>query len=380
LIPLNIESIERMTISNYYAGVIGLSLSLSLLFLAIWRALHHFCSKRRISHSWSNRRLFHGLFCIAMTVEALAYADLSGLINLSSSPARSEKWGYILLELLGRSFLEMVAYSFVTMVWLETIKKKVGKTGGILLLCSFLLLLSTCILQALEMLRLPVSNNVDDYTISSNGVSLIDNAEEQELVWVFKLHVLAEGICWFLHGCAAVACSVWITRMIVRLSLFPHIYLYQRTRLLMKPLLPMVLCGGCYILRAIWLFVVLLQNQTRTPIQARFDLGWWVGFEWIPTLILSLMLLYSTRKRDEQSEANNDNSPLVSPVGPPVEAFVNFQRCHSLFSPDELLHDGDENGDENGDDNRSQGSYHLLSSQREENSENEGAAAQLVFL
>mmetsp|Transcript_17537 Transcript_17537/g.25952 ORF Transcript_17537/g.25952 Transcript_17537/m.25952 type:complete len:359 (+) Transcript_17537:178-1254(+) len=343
-----------MLISNYYAGAIGLCLSLFLLFLASWRALYHFCSNR----SWINRRAFHGLFFLAMAVEALAYADLSGLIHLSSSSVVSARRGYILLELLGRSFLEVITYSVVTLIWLEAVRKSVGKWGRASLLFCVVLLFSACVFQAFEMSKIP----------------------EKELLWVYQLHLLVEGFCWFLHGFAAVACSFWTTRQIVRLSVFPQIDRSQQIQLLVKALLPMVLCGVCYGLRAIWLLSTLFQNRARTPTQERDSWSWWIGFEWLPTLIPSLMLLYSTRKRDEQSENNYDNVPLFSPIGPPVEAFVNFQNFHSLFSPSSLReHDADEAED------GSHSSYRLLSSQSDQDSDSEKndqtmrPAAQLMF-
>jgi hypothetical protein len=45
------------------------------------------------------------------------------------------------------------------------------------------------------------------------------------------------------------------------------------------------------------------------------------------------MLLYSTRKRDIESDSGT--TPLLSPPGPPAEAFISFQRLNpdTFWSP-----------------------------------------------
>jgi len=344
-----------MTISNYRAGVIGLCLSLVILVFAIWRVFYQFCSKevvvcrrrrgRETSCVCTHRRTFHVFFCVAMIVEALAYADLCDIL-----PIGDERIGYILLELVGRSVLELLSYSVVTTLWLETIgKNRIGIAAQSALLCCVVFLVTSCVLQAVDILQLPMTTTSDDDTMSTTDEQQQQQQQQQqqeeERLWIYRFHLFVESLCWFLHGGAATACIIWTAAPIVRLSseVFPQNW-RQRIRLLGKALLPMILCCLCYLLRAVWLLVRLITNKRRIPNVERIHWSWWIGFEWIPTLIPSIMLLYSTRKRDMEirnnnnMEDNNNSTPLLlhrnnngSSNGPPVEAFVNFQRLDALM-------------------------------------------------
>lgn len=300
-----------MTISNRTAGITGFCLSSGLLILAIWRLGHHFSSN---DFSWTSRRVFHGLFCVAMLIEAFSYADLCGMISLSSDPQVSERLGYILLEIVSRSLLEVLTYSVVTALWLETVGKNMDRLGQNVLLLSWgAIVLSTSALQTVEMLR-----------------------SETDVQWIYQLHCFVEASCWLLHCVAALACCVFTTKRIVSLSTFPQFSAGTRIKVLAKALLPMMLCSICYGLRSGCLFTYELES--RTPTYSRESLLWWIGFSWVPTLIPSLMLLYSTRKRDVGLVDHHDSSIaplLLSPPGPPAEAFVSFQRLNpeSFWSP-----------------------------------------------
>ncbi len=57
---------------------------------------------------------------MATSCEALAYADLSGIYPLSGNRVFADKLGYILLDVAGRSVLELLACSTVTALWLHT--------------------------------------------------------------------------------------------------------------------------------------------------------------------------------------------------------------------------------------------------------------------
>lgn len=299
------------TISNRTAGITGLCLVGGLLLLAIWRLVHHFSSN---DFSWTSRRVFHVLFCVAMLVEALSYADLCGLLPLSDDPNLSERVGYILLEVVGRSLLEVITYWVVTALWLDTIGKRVDTPAQKMLLgtCGSITV-ATSTLQAIEMVR-----------------------SEQEVLWIYQLHCFVEASCWLLHFAAAVACCVFTTKRIMSLSTLPQFRPRARIKILVKALLPMLSCSTCYAIRSGWLYSYEL--QFRTPTYSRESLFWWIGFTWIPTLVPSLMLLYSTRKRDIAADYHgSDNTPLLllSPPGPPAEAFISFQRLNpdSLWSP-----------------------------------------------
>lgn len=305
-----VTSVTMVTLSNGTAGITGLCLTGSLLLLAIWRVRHHFSSNE---FSWTSRRVFHVLFCVAMLVESLSYADLCRLLPLSDDPNLSERLGYVLLEVVGRSLLEVITYWVVTALWLDTIGKRVDTPAQKLFLgvCGTIIL-ATSTIQAVEMIR-----------------------SDQEILWIYQLHCFVEASCWLLHFAAAVACCGLTTKRIISLSTLPQFGPRARIKILVKALLPMLLCSTCYAIRSGWLYSYELQS--RTPTYSRESLFWWIGFTWIPTLVPSLMLLYSTRKRDIAADYHgSDNTPLLlSPPGPPAEAFVSFQRLNpdSLWSP-----------------------------------------------
>jgi hypothetical protein len=337
---------STLTISNRTAGITGLCLSGGLLILAVWRVVYHFSSN---NFSWSSRRVFHALFCVAMLVEALSYADLCGLLPLSDDPDLSERFGYILLEVVGRSLLEVLTYSVVTALWLETAGKNVGEFGQKLLIVCGAIVLSTSILQASDMVR-----------------------SEQEVLWIYQLHGLVEAFCWLLHCAAAVACCILTTKRIISLSTFPQLSSSAQIKILAKALLPMLLCAACYGLRSAWLYS--FELESRTPTYSRESLIWWIGFMWIPTLTPSLMLLYSTRKRDAMADHDSATSPLLSPLGPPVEAFVSFQRlnpesCWSPFSTRSVVNISQEASEEYED----QSSFRLGDWQEEVSTEEDDA-------
>ena len=300
-----------MRLSNRIAGVIGLSLSCVLFILAIWRLCHHFSSN---GFWWSSRRTFHLLFCLAMFVEALSYADLCQIIDLSSNPLISERLGYILLDILGRSLLEVITFSVVTGLWLETVERNHNRlVQTVLILPCATIVLVTAVLQSWTLLR-----------------------SEQEVRWIYKLHCSVEAICWLLHCVAASACCFLTAKKIMSLSTFPQFGASARIKILLKALLPMLLCSVCYGLRSGCMLTYELES--RTPTYSRDSLFWWIGFSWLPTLIPSLMLLYSTRKRDVHLGDHHDTSIvplLLSPPVPPAEAFINFQRLNleSFWSP-----------------------------------------------
>lgn len=243
-----------------------------------------------------------------MLVEALSYADLCGFLPLAEDKELSERIGYILLEVVGRSLLEVLTYSVVTALWLETVGRNVGQVmQNVLFICGAILL-STSMLQAIDMVH-----------------------SEEEGLWIYKIHVFVEAGCWLLHCIAALACCMLTTKRIVSLSVFPQSDCSTRTKILAKALLPMLLCATSYGVRSVWLYS--FEVESRTPTYSRESLLWWIGFMWAPTLIPSLMLLYSTRKRDIESDSAT--TPLLAPPGPPVEAFISFQRLNpdTFWSP-----------------------------------------------
>lgn len=262
-----------------------------------------------------------------MTVETIAYADLARLMPFSQNRVTADKLGYVLLEVIGRSIFEFLAYSVVTVMWFNTaVKAQFGNRDVVNfvlkwlpkgLFCWAALLICVSLIQAMDILL--------HQTLGTDG-------QHQGSAWVLRSHLLIESLAWGFHACFAILCVAMTAKRIVQLSAWSQSGTITRLRLMTKSLLPMTLCSICYAIRSICLILQLTaMPSTPTHSAHRSHPAWWIAFVWIPTLLPSTMLLYSARKRDPMSmrtsigDGSYVSSLLPTPV-PPAEAFISFQR------------------------------------------------------
>jgi len=108
-----------------------------------------------------------------------------------------------------------------------------------------------------------------------------------------------------------------------------------------KCIVPMMVSCFAYALRCGWLIAAYIDQDRRD------SWAWWISFVWAPTLAVSIVLLYSVRKRDSavqeftavESDSNHNNNndtnsgsgdnddsqqPLLLRPQPPEEAFRAF--------------------------------------------------------
>jgi hypothetical protein len=392
-----------MTVSNRTAGIVGLCLTSCLGLISCWRLIHQYSERHRPSsspllstppplhqqsssqqyptvssscHIWTARRGFHILFSLAMIVEGISYADLCGVfLSSQQQPSwRSERWGYILLELVGRSYLEVFSYMIVTLLWLEAIGIRLGCSNWTETSRSATTEQASTTSNMLNLIGFRVSLYfptivwtmvITIVTLASllQAISMVNSSPTLEgHFWIYQFHRLVETLCWIVHAATAMACVLWTAQKIQSLSHFSQLPPSSRWRLLAKTLLPMLVCALCYAIRATTLLweewkIILGTSNAIITTRSRKSLVWWIGFTWIPTLLPSIVLLYSTRKRDLPSSngqrnrqrqrqrrrtyfRGNDSASdplLVSPPGPPAEAFINFQQFDwesQTFSPE----------------------------------------------
>jgi hypothetical protein len=273
-----------------------------------------------------------------MTVECLAYADFAGTFPLSDNPEHAEKFGYILLEVVGRSTFEFLAFSVVTALWLGTAieaglssaeedNSRLKRFPEVLMGWGCLLIFVSLI-QALDI-----------------AVAGSERNGYEGSAWAYRSHLLVEGLSWGFHAVLSLICVLMTLARIVSLSTWPQSEIMTRVHVMTKALLPMILCFLCYATRAIWLLEQFVEMpSTLVTSRSRTDPAWWIGFVWIPTLLPSLMLLYSARKRDVPTIPDDYSgaSPLLPTPVPPAEAFLSFRRSiaedggdlfSSLFTP-----------------------------------------------
>eukprot|EP00541_Cyclophora_tenuis_P018784 CAMPEP_0116565962 /NCGR_PEP_ID=MMETSP0397-20121206/14183_1 /TAXON_ID=216820 /ORGANISM="Cyclophora tenuis, Strain ECT3854" /LENGTH=160 /DNA_ID=CAMNT_0004092781 /DNA_START=366 /DNA_END=848 /DNA_ORIENTATION=+ len=143
-------------------------------------------------------------------------------------------------------------------------------------------------------------------------------------------------------------------KRIMNLSTFPQTLLRIRIRVLIQALLPMAICAMCYAIRSIWLLAQLTQSSP-TVTASRKHLARWFWFVWFPTMVPTVTLLYSVRKRDPRINTESGDEPLLpsDPV-PPAEAFISFRRFVAeadLLSPlaaMRISEDSDDDGESDG--------------------------------
>jgi len=328
------------------AGKIGLVISIALWLLCTWRLGFHSCwecFERRDREGedgircsvpcvrWiTRRRAFHGLLWIATLCEVISYADLSGILPFSSDRILAENVGYVLLNVLGRTF-ELLAFCTVTEIWLRTaIDARPRSMHSGIASQDFWLYCSTYVFLFFTSILVVVS-----VSLSVVIFFRFPYAPNREYVLTMPLSMfqtLLEALCWGIH-IGMVALSIGMTSRCV-LVLVPSTERNRRLYLLSKAVGPMLVSCFAYATRCGWLIAAYI-NQNR-----RDSWAWWISFAWIPTATVSIMLLYSTRKRDHDVDdiatiedvdgsnvrSNSDNSLQQSFLRPqpPEEAFRAF--------------------------------------------------------
>mmetsp|Transcript_19955 Transcript_19955/g.45475 ORF Transcript_19955/g.45475 Transcript_19955/m.45475 type:complete len:402 (-) Transcript_19955:273-1478(-) len=282
----------------------------------------------------TRRRAFHGLLWIATLCEVVSYCDLSGFLPFTPDRILAENIGYVLLNVLGRTF-ELLAFCTATEIWIQTAidarpRSMDSRTSSqnsfwfrwlprVFVVFTALLILASVSLSVVIFCRFPHSSNRNSALTTP----------------ISRLQTLLEASCWGIHV-VMVAVSISMTSRCV-LVLVPSTQWKKRAYLLIKAVGPMLAsCVACAT-RCGWLIAVHIQKH-------RWDSwAWWISFAWGPTAIVSVMLLYSTRKRDHdddeetigiaESYSNDANSnsnsednlqqPLLR-AQPPEEAFRAF--------------------------------------------------------
>lgn len=314
---------------------------------------------------------------VAMTVEAVAYADLSQLLPLSSNLHESETWRFVLGTLVGRSTFELLAFSTVTFLWLqmalEARSVSMPNKNYYLEACLWILVVAnvvvvvTAVGEAVFLLYLSADGTTMDYE-SDNSSGHIEDSFQQYAV--YEVQEFLEGVAWGVHAVVVMIIIALTAKQIDQnLSTFsaPR---RRRVTICAKALLPMLACANCYLLRSVVLVgqvcFSLHDSQHPTTITTKQRFVWW-ALQAGPTWIAATMLLYSARKPDrslarssqsplEASFPSASHEPLLStPIPPPAEVFLSFRQwnqvdSHLFFSPN-MLSDDDDGHDDYNDEN-----------------------------
>lgn len=317
-------------------GKIGLVTSTFILSICTWRIFFHICRKktRTTRQRWITRRQsFHVFLWMAACCEVLAYAQLSEIFSFTEDRILSDKIDFVILNVVSRT-LELLAFSTVTDIWLRTSIDAHPSSSRILLSNreDFLIhwLPPIFLLCAVSLVITSVSLSVVIFFgVLITPLSMIQTALEAMLYGInISMVILSISMT-----------SKWI------LTLVPSTEWKRRSYLICKAVGPMIISSIQYSTRFVWLVVAFMNEDKRD------SWSWWISFSWIPSIVLSIVLLYSIRKRDSiaefeviennvvvDSDGNNNNAAtssnednsndlqqsLLSRPQPPAEAFRSF--------------------------------------------------------
>lgn len=336
-----------------------------------------------------NTNEFNLSFSIVTTIQIIAFMNISGLVPLSDDRIYRDKWGYVLLDLLGRSVFEFLAFATVTIVWFRTVVESNATTN----VSNYYHNTNNernnngdeSNNHLSSLLRLLTLNNLSTVTrwivsfmvvilVSLGGIVtiivLIDSPDDEDILQLkqrsvmFQIQILIEALSWLVHAMFVIFCMYLTTESILqKMSTFGQQFCSRKKfSLLSKVLIPMSVCAVCYLGRSIWLLTTLIFLKSSLPYEwtGRLHILWWIGFVWIPTLVMFTMALYSLRIRDQHTTAttirgnnNNllfqDNYDLMDPllitasssgrqqtlathIPPPVEAFLAFRKFNDIIT------------------------------------------------
>lgn len=249
--------------------------------------------RQRCTVRWlTRRRIFHGLLWIATFCEIVSYTDISGIHQLSSRRTLAGKIDYFLLTAIGRNF-ELLAFCIATVDWLRTaIDARPQSVHSGIASSKFWLDCSTriIVLSTTLLVLVNVSVSVFDFCWSPRAPS-------QKDVWATphrKFQTIVEAMCWGIHMLTVSLAIAMTSRRV--LVLVPSMEWKRQLSLLSKVVGPMVVSCLAYGTRCGWLIAASIDPNLRD----RWD--WWIFFVWGPTATVSVVLLYSIRKRDYDIE------------------------------------------------------------------------------
>ncbi len=294
-----VESGSILTSRN--AGIVGISVTVVLWFIASWRLLYHYsgvCGSdffRRSSDDdvqylrtdgLTTKRIVHSLLWTTMVVEGVAYADM--VASNTTNP-----FNYTLLDIIGRGVLEFSTYTIVTIFWfIVTSRARAGASEKKIVFTLYPLIL------AFASIVMIVSSTLEAVVLFSGDFAGVDDFRSKSQI--HKVGTIIEASAWGAHSAIVSICCGMVYKRISSLPTFSQVRGQAKRNIVNKMMIPMICTALSYALRCGWMtadFVSRIQDPLK-PFET--GLGWWLGNVWIPTLIPCVSLLYSIRKRDRE--------------------------------------------------------------------------------
>jgi hypothetical protein len=282
---------------------------------------------------------------MATLCEVVSYADLSGILPFSNGRILADNIGYVILHVVART-LQLLAFSTVTEMWLRTSidadpRSLASSISTEVFLYhwlppTFMLFTALLVVASVFLSVVIFERNPHAPTPESNLI-----------IHLSMLQTILEAMVYGIN-LVMVMLSIDMTSRCIFI-LVPS--WKRRFYLISKAVGPMVVSCLAYATRFGWLIIAYMDQDRRD------SWAWWISFAWTPTIVVSIVLLYSVRKRDSAidfeaiennaivdndvvgcSDDNNNNNlqeSLLRPQ-PPEEAFRAF---HNFRRGDEDMND-----------------------------------------
>ncbi|GMH93389.1 hypothetical protein TrST_g7450 [Triparma strigata] len=271
-------------LSPSIVGSVGFPLYLLLSLLVLHRLLHHL---RLSGPKPTLRKTFHLLLLLNTTLETCSYIPFTFL-----SDSTYTKWSYM-LHLFSVAF-DLIAFSCVTVQWSrinnfeisfsnKIIRRRISLIVALVLLVDvlfFLFTLSVCVALGLSPKSLSEwANSADSY----------------------KRLLLCEPLALSLNAFCVIIYGIKMVRRLLSLRTWSSLSPTTKARILSQALGVMFTCAGCYLLRG-GLCLAQYSSLVNGASMIETDLMWWLFAIWVPTVVPSLLLLFSMRNVDRKVE------------------------------------------------------------------------------
>lgn len=319
----DVAALDGPALTPKISGIVGLTITSFLWIVASWRLLYHYspwcrsrCFRRgkkedddvdrvgpRTADGLTTKRLLHGLLWTAMAVEGIAYADMIGTNS-------SNKLNYTLLDIVGRGILEFSTFVIGTVHWFSVISRAqaagVGDKGLALTLFPAILAMMT--------VAVTVSSTLEAVALHGGGYETVHHFRASSDI--HRITLIVESAGWGIHAVIVAICGAMVHRRISSLPTFSQVRSTAKRQIINKMMIPMIFCSLSYALRSGWMAADFASRYLSPETTFEAGVGWWVGNCWIPTFVPSIMLLYSIRKRDRETDSSIINGGVPPSSSP----------------------------------------------------------------
>mmetsp|Transcript_9849 Transcript_9849/g.14068 ORF Transcript_9849/g.14068 Transcript_9849/m.14068 type:complete len:401 (+) Transcript_9849:81-1283(+) len=353
---LDPSSVAGPTLSFRVSGIVGLCITGILWIIVSWRLLYHYsgwwvkcCKSRReqqhpnntgqeilgeepdsdivISHlrtdGFTMKRSLHIMLWSTMTVDLVGYADMVGT-NVSN------KLNYTLLDIVGRGIFEFTTFVIGTIHWFKVTSK--ARAGASEKQVMFTLLPSILILANVAVICCSIFEAVVLLAGDSEDIHEFRSTSK-----IHRISLIVESSGWGIHALVVSFLGRMVYKRIASLPTFSQVRSRAKRNIITKMIIPIIFCALSYALRSAWMAADFASRILRPDSTFETGIGWWIGNCWIPTIIPSMMLLYSIRKRDrEPGMIDGVSETLLQRINAePQEYDDPFQSFHTLIIEDE---------------------------------------------